>query len=88
MSSNPQTAPTPERIMQLCWAFAPPVAVEAAIRNHVFDALSDGPKTVGEVAQKTGASQRGLSALMNLLVGLKLLDRADSQYALTPESQD
>jgi SAM-dependent methyltransferase len=81
------TAVTPERIMQLSWAYAPTLVLEAAIRHNVFDVLDTGPKTLQEVATLTGASERGLRSIMNLLVGLDLLTRTDDGcYALTPES--
>lgn len=79
---------TPERIMQFLWGFAPPLAIEAAIHHHVFDVLAKRPLTLGELAQATGASKRGLSAIVNLLVGLALLSRDDEgRFALTPESR-
>jgi hypothetical protein len=78
---------TPERIFQLAWGYAPPLVLEAAIRHHVFDVLDRGPKTVSEVSKATGASERGLTAIMNVLVGLDFLSK-DQQgtYSLTPES--
>jgi len=80
-------AVTPERIMQFAWGYIPPLAMEAAIRNHVFDVLDSGAMTLAEVAAATGASTRGLSAVMNALVGLELLAKDDSGlYSLTPES--
>lgn len=84
-SSTPQV--TPERIMQFAWGYVPPLILEAAIRHRVFDVLDAGPKTVQEVRKDTGASERGLSAIMNALVGLNFLAK-DSQgrYSLTPES--
>jgi ubiquinone/menaquinone biosynthesis C-methylase UbiE len=84
-SSTPQV--TPERIMQFAWGYVPPLVLEAAIRHRVFDVLDAGPKTVQEVRKDTGASERGLSAIMNALVGLNFLAK-DSQgrYSLTPES--
>jgi len=43
--------------------------------------------TLGELAQATGASSRGLNAIANVLVGFGLLARDDTgRYALTPES--
>ena len=78
---------TPERIMQFAWGYAPPLALEAAIRHRVFDVLDEGAKTVEEVAAATGASERGLAAIMNLLVGLDFLAKVDSHYTLTPESE-
>ena len=41
---------------------------------------------MGELAAKTGASARGLLAILNALVGLDLLTRRAERYALTPES--
>jgi ubiquinone/menaquinone biosynthesis C-methylase UbiE len=78
---------TPERLMELSFAYAPPLIISAAVSNNVFDSLGKGPKTVGEVARETGASERGLRAIMNALVGLELLkkDRKE-KYSLTPES--
>ena len=78
---------TPERIMQFAWGYVPPLVLEAAIRHHVFDLLDSGPKTVHEIHKETGASERGLTAIMNVLVGLNFLAK-DKQcsFSLTPES--
>ena len=78
---------TPERIMQFAWGYIPPLVLEAAIRHQVFDVLDAGAKTVQEVHEATGASKRGLTAIMNALVGLEFLARDDQgRYSLTPES--
>jgi ubiquinone/menaquinone biosynthesis C-methylase UbiE len=78
---------TPERLMQFGFAYAPPLIIGAAVGNKVFDTLQSGPKTVAQLSKHTGASERGLRAIMNALVGLELL-RKDRQgkYSLTPES--
>jgi SAM-dependent methyltransferase len=79
---------TPERIMQFTWGYIPPLVLEAAIRHRVFDVLEACPKTVKETAAATGASERGLRAIMNVLVGLNFLAKMDGgRYALTPESE-
>ncbi|MDE3106022.1 MAG: methyltransferase domain-containing protein [Acidobacteriota bacterium] len=73
--------------MQMAWGYVPPLAIEAALRNRVFDVLDAGPMTLEQVHAATGASARGLRAVMNLLVGLELLRKdAEGRYALTPES--
>lgn len=73
--------------MQLAWGYAPPLIMEAAVRHRVFDFLNEGPKTVAEVSGASGASLRGLSAIMNALVGLELLSKdSGDRYSLTPES--
>jgi SAM-dependent methyltransferase len=78
---------TPERIMQFMWGYAPPLILEAAVRHRVFDVLDKGPRTLEQLSTETGASVRGLRAVLNTLVGLELLARdGQGRYALTPES--
>ena len=78
---------SPERIMQMAWGYAPPLILEAAIRHHIFDVLDAGPKNIWEVEKATGASARGLTAVMNALVGLNFLSKDEhGRYTLTPES--
>lgn len=87
MRTDVQTQVTPERIMQFAFAYAPPLMLEAAIHLRIFDVLDEGAKTVEEVSTATGASVRGLRALMNALVGLQFLAKeTDERYSLTPES--
>ena len=85
-SSAPATI-TPERLMQMGSSYGPPLVIGAAASNKVFDTLAGGPKTVEEVSKQTGASVRGLRAIMNALVGLELLSKKDGNYSLTPESE-
>ena len=78
---------TPERLMELSFAYAPPLIISAGVSNQVFDSLGDGAKTPEQVAEKTGASARALRILMNALVGLGLLKKdRQGKYSLTPES--
>lgn len=73
--------------MQFAFGYAPTLILEAAIRNGVFDVLDSGPKTIAEVSQETGASERGLRAVMNVLVGLEFLSRDDAgKYSNGPEA--
>src|SRR5204862_1571599 len=79
---------TPERLQQFGFAYAPPLIISAAVNNKVFDTLESGPKTVEQVKKETGASARGLRAIMDALVGLELLKKdRQSRYSLTPESE-
>ena len=73
--------------MQLGFAYAPPLVIGAAVKNKVFDSLLNGSKTVEQVSGETGASVRGLRAVMNALVGLELLKKSGDNYSLTPESE-
>lgn len=79
---------TPERLMQLGFAYAPPLIIGAAVSNKVFDSLANEPKTVEQVSSQTGSSQRGVRIVMNALVGLQLLTKdRHEKYSLTPESE-
>ena len=82
----PGDAPTPERLLQLAWGYAPPLILGTALKFRVFDALDNSPATAEELAGRTGASARGLSAILNALTSLDFLVKRDGRYALTPES--
>jgi ubiquinone/menaquinone biosynthesis C-methylase UbiE len=73
--------------MQMAWGYAPALMIEAGIRHRVFDILDDGPQTVETMAVLSGASPRGLRALMNALAGFGLLikDRA-GQFSLPTDA--
>ena len=79
---------TSERLQQISFAYAPPLIISSAVSNKVFDKLASGAKTVEQVSKETGASTRGLRAIMDALVGLELLKKdRQSRYSLTPESE-
>src|ERR1700746_4202474 len=79
---------TPERLQQFGFAYAPPLIISAAVNNKVFDTLQGGAKTAEELKKETGASARGLRAIMDALVGLELLKKdRESRYSLTSESE-
>ena len=88
MQPNEPAAPlTPDRIMQFAWAYAIPLTIEAAIEFRVFDQLENGPKTLEDIRNSTGASPRGLGPVLNTLVSIQLLTKdAQNRYALVPES--
>jgi Dimerisation domain len=57
------------------------------VANNVFESLAGGPRALDEVSRETGASTRGLRAIMNALVGLELLTKRGQKYSLTSESE-
>ena len=77
---------TPDRLMQMSWGYAPPLIIEAAVKHRLFDLLSASPKTAPQLAREACASVRGVTAICNALVGLRLLARVRDRYTLTPES--
>ena len=87
MTTAATPAVTPERILQFAWGYVPPLVLEAAIRHRVFDVLDSGPKTIQQLHAETHASERGLSAIANALVGLGFLAKdAQGRFSLAPES--
>lgn len=72
--------------MQLAWGYAPPLILESALNCGLFDLLDKGPQTAQELAAQTGASPRGLKAILGALVGLNLAALKGNRYTLTPES--
>lgn len=83
---NADSSATPERLMQLAWSFAAPLIIGAAVNHGVFERLDQGPRSAAQLAAKTGASVRGLTGILNVLVGLELLGRDGDRYTLTAES--
>lgn len=73
--------------MRYVWGYAPPLILEAAVRTGIFNTLAEGSKTAAQVSATTGASQRGLTSIMNALTGLELLEKNGESYSLTPESR-
>jgi SAM-dependent methyltransferase len=87
MTTSVSAPVTPERIMQFAWGYVPPLVLEAAIHHRIFDVLDSGPKTIVEVQKETGASERGLAAVMHALVGMDFLAKdKHGKFSLTPES--
>jgi hypothetical protein len=83
-----QSAPNPERLMQLAFGFAPPLFLQTAVELKLFDLIDQAPRSLEELSSETGASLRGLRALLNALVGFEFLSRNDDgRYALTPEAK-
>jgi 3-hydroxy-5-methyl-1-naphthoate 3-O-methyltransferase len=77
---------SPEKIMQFAWGFAPPLTIEVAVRNRVFDFLDTTPRLVEEVAEYAKGSIRGWRAVLNCLVSLDLLAKEGVRYRTTPET--
>jgi hypothetical protein len=86
MSANAQLEPTPERLMQMSWGYAPPLILEAAVKHRLFDLLDASPKTAPQLAKEAKVSLRGVTAICNALVGLRLVARSGDGYQNTPES--
>src|SRR6202012_1811508 len=56
------------------------------VRHGIFDLLDKRPLTAAQLASQTGASPRGVNAVVDVLVSLQLLSRKKGRLSLTPES--
>jgi ubiquinone/menaquinone biosynthesis C-methylase UbiE len=83
--------PVPERIMQIIGGYQPLYTLASALDLRVFNHIAEGHTTEPALAAATGASRRGLSMLLDVLVSLGLLSRDGksntARYELTPESE-
>ena len=88
--NNPQavTRPDPTLLMQLSFAFANTQILQTACELEVFTHLDNGCETASEVANASGATERGVRILLNALTGFKVLEKHnDGRYHLTPTAK-
>jgi acetylserotonin N-methyltransferase len=78
------TQPDPGAVLDLLTAFRSSKVMFAAVSLGVFDALVDGPKDLGYLANKLAANADALERLLDACVGLELLDRYSGAYTNTP----
>jgi SAM-dependent methyltransferase len=73
--------------MMTAFSFAPLFILHAAINLKVFDHLAIGDKTAEALTQACDASPRGMTALLDALVGLGWLEKSGRLYRLNPDSE-
>lgn len=86
MTTTPSQPVTPERIQRYAWAFALPLILKASVTNGIFDALDGTSLTQQELIAKTGASERGITALTEALTGMELLQIENDRYRLADDA--
>ena len=74
----------PGRLFSLASGYWQPCALHAAVKLEIFTRLGGGDYFAGQLAEKLGASERGVSALLNALVAMELLRKEDGRYSNTP----
>jgi len=86
-----QPHPTPDRLIQMAWAFAHTSVLASALELSVFTHIASGKTSPKDLAAATGASRRGLDMLLDALVGVGLLSREGagetSGFRLTPDAE-
>ena len=67
-------------------AYQRTAALKAAVELEVFTAIAEGADTVGALATRCAASERGIRILCDYLTISRLLTKAGDRYQLTPDS--
>lgn len=71
---------TPERIVEMLQAFERTEALRTAIELGLFSALGGSVRSLPELAKSTGASERGLRALLHFLASVGLIEKTADGY--------
>lgn len=86
MSSPGLQQPTPQLFFQTINAYQRTEGLKAAIELEVFTAIGEGKTTIAEIAERCGASERGIRILCDFLCILGFLTKDGARYNLTPDS--
>lgn len=78
--------PTPDRIMQLIFGYWATGIIGTAASHSLFTHLEAGAETVDPLATRAGISVRGAQALLDGLVGLRLVEVHDGVYRNSAEA--
>jgi len=78
--------PSPELFLDTVRGFQRTAALKGALDLDLFSAIGDGRQTAERLAERCGASPRGVRILCDYLTILGFLTKQDGRYGLTPES--
>jgi len=79
--------PNPLLILNTMNAYQQSLALKAAVELDVFTQIDNGATTASAIAERTGASERGIRILCDFLAIQGLLTKQDGAYALTLDSR-
>ena len=87
MSSSPQAqAPSPGIVFDTLQAYQRSVALRGAIDLDLFTAIADGNHSLGAIAARIKASEKGTRILCDYLTMIGFLVKRGAEYSLTPDS--
>src|SRR5687768_12940261 len=78
--------PSPELIFETITAYQRSAVIKAAIELDIFTAIAEGATTVGALASRLKASERGVRTLADYLVAIGFLTKSQSTYGLSPDA--
>jgi precorrin-6B methylase 2 len=73
----------PGKLLELSGYYWKTCTLHAAVKLDVFTCLGEEQLSIEEVADRLKASSRGMERLLNALVAMELLTKADNKYANT-----
>jgi hypothetical protein len=80
MSADPTERYKTERLNELAFSFKKTGALLAAIELGIFTAISEGARTVPEIARATGMEEEAADRLLIVCKALQLVREADGHY--------
>ena len=80
------TSPSPQLFLETAFAIQRTCSIRAAVDLEVFTAIKEGQNTTSALADRCGASERGMRMLVDYLVMLGFLTKSENTYALTQDS--
>jgi len=83
--ASPQ--PSPMKFFEAATAYQKTAALKAALELDVFTAIAEGASNPAQIAQKTGAAERGVRILCDFLTINGMLSKDQGAYSLTPDSE-
>lgn len=75
---------SPAALLRLIGGLGVTSALYVAAQLGIADALTEGPREVGELARACGADERSLQRLMRLLVAVDVFEEIDGVFGLGP----
>src|SRR5262245_38208434 len=82
--ANDITIPDPTVVLDLLVGFRLSKTMFAAVALGVFDALTNRPKSLSDLARELHTNPDALERLLDACVGLQLLRRNETTYENTP----
>ncbi len=80
------TPPSPQLFLETAFAIQRTCSIKAAVDLELFTAIKEGHHTPPSLANRCGASERGMRMLADYLVMLGFLTKSENTYALTQDS--
>lgn len=84
---HPQLAQTAEDVSRIAFGFMASKALFAGLHIDVFTHLSEGPKTIREIAKSSAVPENRVMTLMTALTSIGLADYTDGKYANAPGAE-